>query len=117
MARYLVIVTDTTAKRYKLGKDIKPLTTARSRLYRTDSRLCLRNVGAEEELIIYDVDSTQPYGSGTEPLNPDETMALIDIAKRGGSRAITKLSDIKSDYILYGIVGVVIVYALLTGGI
>jgi hypothetical protein len=119
MSRSLLIVTKTEIKRYTLGKDTRPMTTVRKRLYRTDERLMLHNVAGEDEIIIYDVDSTQPYGSGKEYLDPDETMDLIDIGKRARTKNVSHLSGINArpEWIIYGIVGILVVFSLLSGGI
>lgn len=117
MSRSLLIVTKTEIKRYTLGKDTRPMTTVRKRLYRTDERLMLHNVAGEDEIIIYDVDSTQPYGSGKEYLDPDETMDLIDIGKRARTKNVSHLSGARPEWIIYGIVGILVVVSLLSGGI
>ena len=119
MSRYLAIRTKNEVFFLKVSKNSRPLTTWKGRLYRTDERLMIPDHTGKMEFVMYDIDGTQPYGQGRR-LDPDETMALIDIAKtnpKGGS--VTKLdflNSINKNYLLYGVIGIVIIYALLTGG-
>lgn len=119
MSRSLLIVTKGEIKRYVLGKDVRPMTRVRRRLFRTDEHLMIRNIAGDDEYIIYDVDSTQPYGNEREYLDPDETMNYIAISKGSKTknvRTLGALSD-KPELLLYGIVGIVVIFSLLTGGI
>lgn len=120
MSRSLIIVTKTDVKRYVLGKDTRPLTRVRRRLYRTDERLMLKNVAGDDEVVIYDVDSTQPYGNEDEYLDPDETMCMIDIGKKSRNKNVSTLGSLSSmnpNIIMYAIVGILVVYSLISGGI
>lgn len=119
MSRYLVILTKSEVQFLKLGKNARPLTAWKQRLFRTDERLMIPDRTGRREFVMYDIDGTQPYGLGT-PLNPDETMALIDVAKTNKGRNVTKLdalNQLDSKVYMYAIVGIVLVYALITGGI
>lgn len=119
MPRYLVIRTKTELNFLKLGKNTRPLTMWKQRLFRTDERLMVPERSGKREFVMYDIDGTQPYGSG-ELLNPDETMALIDVAKTNKGKSVTKLdmlNQLDNKVYVYAIVGIVLVYALLTGGI
>lgn len=118
MTRDLFIRTKSEVRRYPLGKNVRPLTILNKRLYRTDERYMIADKASEHEWVMYPLDGTQPYYA-TEIVSPDETMALCDIAKSGG-KAVTKLdmlNTISPMWILYGIIGFVIVYAVITGGI
>lgn len=120
MTRSLLIVTKTEIKRYLLGKDTRPMTRVRRRLYRTDEHLMLKNLAADEEIVVYDVDSTQPYGNEDEYLDPDVTMCMIDIGKGSKSKNVGTLSNLSSmnpQLLLYAIVGVLVVYSLISGGL
>lgn len=119
MSRSLLIVTKGEIKRYVLGKDVRPMTRVRRRLYRTDEYLMIRNIIGEDEYVMYDIDSTQPYGNEKEYLDPDETMNYIAISKGSKTKNVKTLGAIsdKPEFILYGIVGIVVIFSLLTGGI
>lgn len=120
MTRDIYIKTAVQVKRYTLGKNVRPLTVIDRRLYRTDEIFMIADDASEHEFLMYDRDSTQPYWSA-EPVSPDVTMAYIDIAKRAGKNtAVTKMSWLNgahSSWIIYGIVGCIIIYAVLTGGL
>ena len=120
MTRYLVIKTKNELMFLKIGKWARPLTIWKGRLFRTDERLMVSDRAGRNEFVMYDIDGTQPYGKG-ERLNPDETMAIIDIAKTNRGRgAVTKLdfiNQLDSRVYVYAIVFIVLIYTLLTGGI
>lgn len=119
MTRYLVIRTKSEVTWLKISRNARPLTIWKGRLFRTDEMLMLRDRSGRNEFVMYDIDGTQPYGHGIR-LNPDETMALIDIAKTNKGRSVTKLDMLNSldnKVYMYAIVGIVLVYALISGGI
>lgn len=120
MGRYIAILTKTQAKRYELGKDVRPLTTVRSRLYRTDEKYNLKVADRDETILPYPVDEYSPMSTTdtVEWISPDETMALIDIANASGSHGINRLgilNELKPEWIIYGIVGVVIIASIIGG--
>lgn len=118
MTRDLYIRTKTEVRRYPLGKNVRPLTIVTKRLFRTDERYMIASKDSDHEWVMYDLDGTQPYYA-PEIVSPDETMALCDIAKSGG-KAVTKLdafNTINPMWLIYGIVGAIIVYAVVTGGL
>ena len=120
MTRDIYIKTAVQVKRYTLGKNVRPLTIIEKRLYRTDERFMIASDASEHEFLMYDRDSTQPYWP-PEMVSPDITMAYIDIAKRSGKNsAVTKMNWLNSahgSWIIYGIVGCIVLYAVLTGGL
>lgn len=119
MTRYLVIRTKSSLLFLKISKNARPLTTWKQRIFRTDERFMVADRTGTDEFVMYDIDGTQPYGAGVK-LNPDETMALIDVARANKNKAVTKLDALNamdSKIFLYGIIGIVILYALLSGGI
>lgn len=119
MSRYLVIRTKNEVTFLKISRNARPLTVWKGRLFRTDEQLMVPDRTGRNEFVMYDIDGTQPYGIGAR-LDPDETMALIDIAKtnkKGGS--VSKLdffNQLDNKIYVYGIVFVVLIYALITGG-
>ena len=119
MTRYLVIRTQSELVWLRISKNARPLTLWKGRLFRTDERLMVRDKAGKNELVLYDIDGIEPYGASIK-VDPDETMALIDIAKTNKGRSVSKidaLNRLDSKVYMYAIVGIVLVYALLTGGI
>lgn len=112
----LHIIEGSRVKRYILGKDSRPIVVCRNRLYRCDDTFCIPTKDGSRSIVPYRLDSTQPMGSG-EYLDPDTTMAMLDLARGQHGKGTTRLADINPNTILYGIVALVVVYALLTGGI
>lgn len=119
MTRDLYIRTKSEVRRYVLGKNTRPLTVVRRRLYRTDDSLMISDMASDHQFVMYDIESTQPYYA--PPVSPDLTMAYTDIAKQAGkNQAVSRLgflSSMNPIWIVYGIVGIVIIYAVLTGGV
>ena len=119
MGRYLLIRTKSELYWLKLGVNTRPLTTWKNRIFRTDERLMIPDTTGGREFVMYDVDGTQPYGSG-ERLDPDETMAIIDVAKTNGGKGVSKidfLNRLDSKVYIYAIVGIVLVFSLIKGGL
>lgn len=119
MTRYLVIRTQSELVWLRISKNARPLTLWKGRLFRTDERLMVRDKAGKNEVVLYDIDGIEPYGASIM-VDPDETMALIDIAKTNKGRSVSKidaLNRLDSKVYMYAIVGIVLVYALLTGGI
>lgn len=119
MTRDIYIRTKSEVRRYVLGKNARPLTVIRKRLYRTDDELMVSDMASSHQFVMYDIDNTQPYYTGL--VSPDLTMAYIDIAKQAGkNQAVSKigiLNGMDPMWIIYGIIGAVIVYAVAIGGI
>lgn len=120
MGRDLFIRTHTGVRRYILGKNVRPLAVVRNRLYRVDDALMCYNREGSDSFIMYDLDSTQPYGHG-EPLDPDITLATIDVSKsnhKDGTKGIlSAVSGLSTDKIMYIIIGIIVIWSLLSGGI
>lgn len=119
MTRDILIRTRTSVRRYPLGKNVRPLTTLGRRLYRTDDAFMFASDCSDSSFIMYDIEGVQPYFYDGM-ISPDKTMAYTDIAKAAGSRSVSRLgmfSGINPSWIVYGLVGAIIVYAVLTGGI
>lgn len=118
MTRDLYIMTKSEIRRYVLKKNTRPLTVLNYRLYRTDDRLMIADRASNHQMVVYDLESTQPHFSG--PVDPDETMAYIEIAKQSGKRAAVSklgiLNSIGSSWLMYGLVAAIVVYAIVTGG-
>lgn len=122
MARHLYIRTKTSVRCYALGKDVRPLTTVSKRLYRTDDCLMIADRESDNQFVMYDIDQTRPYFLERRPylirlVNPDKTFAYIDLIKQAGLGAskISIFSRIPAMYLLYGAIGIVIVYAVIAG--
>lgn len=119
MTRDLYIRTKSEIRRYPLGKNVRPLTVVRHRLFRTDDALMISDTGSDHQLVMYDIESTQPYYQ-QDILSPDLTMAYTDIAKQAGRASVSRLSflnTVNPMWIMYGIIGIVILYAVATGGV
>ena len=119
MTRDLYIRTKSDISRYPFGKNVRPLTVVRHRLFRTDDALMISDTGSDHQLVMYDIESTQPYYQ-QGILSPDLTMAYTDIAKQAGRVSVSKLgflNTVNPMWIMYGIIGIVILYAVATGGV
>lgn len=119
MTRQIVIRTKTRIEFKELGAKGRSLTAIGNRLYRTDERLMIPDLNTNREIVMYDLDGTQPYGTG-QRLDPDETMALVDIARAGNGRGVNRLgwfSNITMKKAMPFIVILILVYAFATGGI
>lgn len=119
MTRDIYIRTKSEVRRYVLGKQARPQTVIKKHLYRTDDMLMVSDRAANHQFVMYDIDGTQPYWG--DLVNPDLTMAYTDIAKQSGKgQAVSKVSILNGMdpmWILYGIIGIVVIYAVLTGGV
>ncbi len=117
MTRDLYIRTKTCVTRNPLGKNVRPMTILNKRFYRTDEDLMIASTVDDHEFVMYDLEKTQPYYA-KEVVSPDETMALQRIAKSGSNQVSTlgALNSINPSWIIYGIVGALILYAIATGG-
>lgn len=118
MSRFLAIKTKTSVKFFEMGSSVRPLTVVNNRLYRTDEFLMCANKTGGDEFVLYDLDGTQPYGL-KEYLNPDETMALIDVARSNNKKAVSRLSwltNLNMAKLTPFIVIAVLAYAFLNGG-
>lgn len=119
MTRDIYLRTKTRVRRYTLGKNGRPLTIVCGGLYRTDEKYMTPSDSEDHEFVMYPKDGTQPYWA-TEVIDPDLTMAYIDIAKQTSKNAANKINWLNSmnpSWIIYGIVGAVIVYAVAVGGV
>lgn len=96
MQKKLLLIEGRTVKAYNLGKASRAMTIVRQRLFRTDDRLFWCDFEGPDSIIIYDLDSTQPYGTGTKYLDPDTTMAFIDIARTNHKKNVGLISTINS---------------------
>lgn len=118
MTRDLYIRTKTGVRRYPLKKTSGALTILNHGLYRTDDRLMRRDTADNHSFIVYHADALQPYFLD-EVVDPDETMALAILAakSKNGISKVGLLNGLNPNWLLYGIIGLLVVYALLTGGI
>lgn len=119
MARSLIIRTKTRYRRYRLSDTARPITLVDNHLYRTDERYFKRSTTDDDELLLYDIDGIQPP-SASEVVDPNVTMAYSDIAKgagKHGASTISKLANIPSKFILYGVIVAAVLITVLTGGI
>lgn len=119
MTRDLFIKTKTDVTRYTLGKNVRPITVVRHRLYRTDEKLMMADRCADSEFVLYDLDDIQPY-CVEETLSPDDTMAMIDIAKSSGKKSIgvlNQLNQLDSNVFVFALIGIVLAVSFIGGGI
>jgi len=120
MTRDIYLRTKTEVRRYTLGKNGRPLTIVDGGLYRTDEKYMHASDSDDHEFVMYPRDGTQPYWQDSV-IDPDETMAYTDIAKQASKKgAVNKLNwlnGVNPNWIIYGIVGGIIIFAVLTGGI
>lgn len=117
--RQIVIRTKTGYRFYELGSGGRALTAIGQRLYRTDERLMIPDLNSNREIVVYDLDGTQPYNDGTY-VDPDETMALVDIARSNNRKNVGRLSwltNLDMKKLTPIIVILVLAYAFLKGGI
>lgn len=119
MTRDIYIRTKSEVRRYVLGKQVRPQTVIRKHLYRTDDTLMVSDKASNHQFVMYDIEQTQPYWAGL--VDPDKTMAYTDIAKRSGKNQavgrVSILNGMDPMWIIYGVIGAIIVYAVLTGGL
>lgn len=115
MTRRIAIRTKTGVRFYDLKNDGKPIAIIGERLYRTDEKYMLASTTEPDEFCMYDLDSTYPYG--VDPCAPDETMAYLDIIKASGNK-VGKVHSwpkwLNWNTMVYGILGMVVIYYVLT---
>lgn len=117
MTRDIYIRTKTGVRRYPLTKNCDTLTIVNKGLYRTDEKFMRRDDSGDHEFIVYPANGIQPYFLD-EIVDPDETMALLTLAKRARNIGkVSRLSGINPNWILYGMIGVVVIFTVITGGI
>lgn len=120
MTRDIYIRTKSKVIRYRLGKATRPQTVVNQQLYRTDEMLMCADRNGDRQFVMYPIDGVTPYFVPKEVLdaagvNPDYTMAYNDIAKQANVGP-AKVSSFAPHWILYGIIGAVVIYAVVTGG-
>ena len=118
MTKHLILIEGHSAKRYVLTKNVKPIVDVRSRTYRTDDKWCWKDKNGRDSVIIYDLDSNQPYDAGTEIINPDQTMCEIDLGKANHSKNVTilgQLAGLDGMKWVYIAVAFIILFSFLSG--
>lgn len=121
MTRDIYIRTKSKVVRYRLGKAMRPQTVVGQQLYRTDEALMISDKNGDRQFIMYPIDGTVPYFVSPDTLasagvSPDYTMAYNDIAKQANVSP-AKISNFSPQWILYGIIGIVVLYAVILGGV
>ena len=118
--RCLYIETNSTVRRYVLGKNIKPLVIVQNRLFRCDNDLMVRCRTGGDEFVSYMIEHTQPRGTG-KYVDTRHTMAYIRIAQscnRSGSVSVLgTLNQISITKLMYILVAGVVIFSVLSGGI
>lgn len=122
MTRDIYIRTKSGIRRYHLGKLGRPQTVLNRQLYRTDDALMMADRDGDTQFVMYDYDKVVPYYSTPAELEaagalPDYTMAYNDIAKQAGTPPSKVSLGINPMWIIYGVIGIVIIYAVATGGV
>ena len=119
MPKNLIIIDGKTAKNYRLGKNNRPMTVIKHRLFRTDDQFFFKQKDSADCVLIYQLDSTQPYTDDESSyLNRDMTMALIDVGRSTYGKSIgfvdkiTGMDGMKWVYIAVAIVIVLSVAGL-----
>ena len=109
------IIEGMTIKRYNLGKMVLPMTVIRKHLFRTDERYFHHDRTTGESIMFVDLESTQAYGNGEDYINPDVTIAYLDIAPSGKNHTIGHLSMIMQNpmVMVYFAVAIVILLSVL----
>lgn len=113
MTKSLILVEGHHAKRFVLGKNIKPIVAVRNRTYRCDEEICWKDLQGPDCFVAYPIDSFQPLDRGDTVNNPDITMCEIDLGKSAHTKNVSvlgKLNDMDGKNILY--IGVVIIMLL-----
>ena len=117
--RCLYLETNSTVRRYVLGKNIKPLVLVQNRLFRCDNDLMVRCRTGGDEFVSYRMEHAQPRGKGTF-VNTKHTMAYIRIAQScNRSDSVSKLgmlNQISMTKFMYIIIGGLVIFTVLTGG-
>lgn len=93
MGRFLVISTNLEYRFYRLGKDNRPQTVVKKRLYNTSEELFTADAEGALEICPYPLEGTQPMGSG-EFVDPDVTKAKLDVAKAANTQTTSKVGGI-----------------------
>ena len=113
MTKSLILIEGHHAKRFVLGKNIKPIVDVRNRTYRCDEKICWKDLQGPNCFVAYPIDSSQPLDRGDTIVNPDLTMCEIDLGKASHTKNVSmlgKLNDFDGKNILY--IGVVIIMIL-----
>ena len=82
----LVICEADIVKLKRLKKGTRQMVTCAGRLYRTDDEISIKDSESNDAMIIYDLDSTQPWYPYPKLVNPDMTRIYIDSAKIAGTK-------------------------------
>lgn len=115
MTKDLIIIDGAEAKRYIMKKSYRPMTVVRQRLFRTDDRFMMRCATRPDTMIIYGIDDTQPRGVKPEYINPDETMAYIDIGrpnKKSNVNILDSIGNIDGMKFIYIAVAIVVILSV-----
>ena len=118
MGRFLVTETLTELRFYRIGKENRPMTVVRQRLYNTSEELFTADVEGSIEICPYDLEGTQPKGDGAF-LDPDVTKAKLDISKAANTQTSTKVGGILDKILSKGL-GILVIAIIawgLIGGI
>ena len=108
MGRLLGVRTKDEVTFFKLKSASRNLTSVKRRLFYTGDDRMLKCKHKGEAMILYDLESTQPYGK-KEYLDPDMTKLFIDSAKTHNGVGVNRFgffSNIDSKYFPFILVGV-----------
>ena len=93
MGRFLVVSTNLEYRFYRVGKDNRPMTVVKKRLYNTSEDLYTADEAGSMEICPYPLEGTQPMGDG-KFLDPDITKAILDVAKGANTQPTSKVGSI-----------------------
>lgn len=115
MTKSIILIEGHSAKRFVLKKNVKPIVDVRSRTFRADDDWCWKDSHGPDCVIMYPIDSSQPFDRGDSILDPNETMAKIDLGKAGHSKNVSilgKLNDMNGMNLVYVAVAIIMVLAV-----
>ena len=93
MGRFLVLVTNLELRFYRTGKDNRPMTIVKKRLFNTSEELFTADESGAIEICPYRLESTQPMGDGAF-LDPDISKAKLDVSKAANTQPASKVGSI-----------------------
>lgn len=110
MKKSIGIIEGMTIKRYNLGKMVLPMTIIRKRLFRTDECNFWIDRTTGEGIMFTDLESTQAYGDGKNYIDPDNTLAQLDVVPSQKNNSVGHLSMIVQNpmVLVYAAVAVII---------
>lgn len=120
MTKYLVRIETDIIRWFKIKKAYRELITLHGRLYRNEDRFYLKDKHSSDAVRITPIDSNQVAKPKPVFIDPNDTRAIIMSKEISGQKKRAWLNMDVSKlwmYLLGFIIGGVIIYTILTGGI